>query len=188
LFRSGILDASWIAPTTNTDESPLTDLESYRVYYGASDPPCPGSSSLVVASPTPSPPPNQTVTFRLTGLSAGALYFVSITAVDIFGNESDCSAVASAVARIDFAVAPATGVNFGSVSLGNSADQVFTVSNTGGGTVSGGVSTSGPFSAVAGSPFRDRKSTRLNSSHDQISYAVFCLKKKKKNTNIIFYS
>src|SRR2546428_9128876 len=28
----------------------------------------------------------------------------------------------------------------------------------------------------------DRKSTRLNSSHDQISYAVFCLKKKKYNT------
>src|SRR2546428_10401975 len=28
---------------------------------------------------------------------------------------------------------------------------------------------------------RDRKSTRLNSSHDQISYAVFCLKKKKPN-------
>src|SRR2546421_1738853 len=27
---------------------------------------------------------------------------------------------------------------------------------------------------------RDRKSTRLNSSHDQISYAVFCLKKKNK--------
>src|SRR2546430_11974800 len=29
---------------------------------------------------------------------------------------------------------------------------------------------------------RDRKSTRLNSSHSQISYAVFCLKKKKNNT------
>src|SRR2546428_8699902 len=28
----------------------------------------------------------------------------------------------------------------------------------------------------------DRKSTRLNSSHDQISYAVFCLKKKKHRT------
>src|SRR5580693_10092363 len=28
---------------------------------------------------------------------------------------------------------------------------------------------------------RDRKSTRLNSSHSSISYAVFCLKKKKKN-------
>src|SRR2546430_12691736 len=30
---------------------------------------------------------------------------------------------------------------------------------------------------------RDRKSTRLNSSHSQISYAVFCLKKKKKSIN-----
>src|SRR5699024_11690669 len=33
---------------------------------------------------------------------------------------------------------------------------------------------------------RDRKSTRLNSSHVSISYAVFCLKKKKQpNTNLI---
>src|SRR2546427_5846209 len=31
-------------------------------------------------------------------------------------------------------------------------------------------------------PDSDRKSTRLNSSHSQISYAVFCLKKKKNNT------
>src|SRR2546427_2462493 len=30
---------------------------------------------------------------------------------------------------------------------------------------------------------RDRKSTRLNSSHSQISYAVFCLKKKTRNAN-----
>src|SRR5688572_31872492 len=30
----------------------------------------------------------------------------------------------------------------------------------------------------------DRKSTRLNSSHSQISYAVFCLKKKKKYNKI----
>src|SRR5688572_31377646 len=29
----------------------------------------------------------------------------------------------------------------------------------------------------------DRKSTRLNSSHSQISYAVFCLKKKRKRTS-----
>src|SRR2546430_4107882 len=33
---------------------------------------------------------------------------------------------------------------------------------------------------AGGSALRDRKSTRLNSSHSQISYAVFCLKKKKK--------
>src|SRR2546430_4521240 len=31
---------------------------------------------------------------------------------------------------------------------------------------------------------QDRKSTRLNSSHSQISYAVFCLKKKKTNAAI----
>src|SRR5438552_14446402 len=38
--------------------------------------------------------------------------------------------------------------------------------------------------------FKDRKSTRLNSSHQIISYAVFCLKKKKKketNENILPY-
>src|SRR5438874_7382772 len=34
---------------------------------------------------------------------------------------------------------------------------------------------------VPGFDGRDRKSTRLNSSHVEISYAVFCLKKKKKN-------
>src|SRR2546426_5393316 len=37
-------------------------------------------------------------------------------------------------------------------------------------------------SALAGA-HRDRKSTRLNSSHLVISYAVFCLKKKKKDTD-----
>src|SRR5438445_9038551 len=35
--------------------------------------------------------------------------------------------------------------------------------------------------ASASTTCRDRKSTRLNSSHANISYAVFCLKKKKKN-------
>src|SRR4051794_41399583 len=33
-------------------------------------------------------------------------------------------------------------------------------------------------------PAEDRKSTRLNSSHPSISYAVFCLKKKKKKKNV----
>src|SRR5438067_10099087 len=34
----------------------------------------------------------------------------------------------------------------------------------------------------------DRKSTRLNSSHVSISYAVFCLKKKKNKINILYYT
>src|SRR2546427_6000559 len=41
-----------------------------------------------------------------------------------------------------------------------------------------------PLVAIGGiSADQDRKSTRLNSSHSQISYAVFCLKKKKKHNN-----
>src|SRR2546422_6236799 len=37
--------------------------------------------------------------------------------------------------------------------------------------------------SVGTHPARDRKSTRLNSSHGYISYAVFCLKKKNKHTS-----
>src|SRR2546421_6302070 len=36
----------------------------------------------------------------------------------------------------------------------------------------------GAVTSASATSARDRKSTRLNSSHDQISYAVFCLKKK----------
>src|SRR2546430_9811260 len=43
---------------------------------------------------------------------------------------------------------------------------------------------SGPTMASA----KDRKSTRLNSSHSQISYAVFCLKKKKKDDSVSYDS
>src|SRR5438309_7944642 len=39
-----------------------------------------------------------------------------------------------------------------------------------------------PSSTSAGRSARDRKSTRLNSSHSSISYAVFCLKKKNQNS------
>src|SRR2546422_8291217 len=43
------------------------------------------------------------------------------------------------------------------------------------------ISVYGPESdATDATPYQDRKSTRLNSSHGYISYAVFCLKKKKK--------
>src|SRR2546426_6360716 len=43
----------------------------------------------------------------------------------------------------------------------------------------------GVMRSPVGSDGADRKSTRLNSSHLVISYAVFCLKKKKNNTNVI---
>jgi hypothetical protein len=96
---AGILDASWVAPTTNTDGSPLTDLASYRLYYGAASTPCPESAFFQVVSPTRRPQINETVTYRLTGLLAGVRYFAAVTAVDSSGIESACSPVANAVAR-----------------------------------------------------------------------------------------
>src|SRR2546430_12819898 len=42
-----------------------------------------------------------------------------------------------------------------------------------------------PSAPAAARTTGDRKSTRLNSSHSQISYAVFCLKKKKNETDAL---
>src|SRR5437899_589710 len=150
---AGVLDASWSAPTTNTDGSPLIDLASYRVYYGASAPPCPGGTFVQVPSSTSTPSASQTVASRLTGLTTGTLYNVSLTAVDSAGLESACSTGASAVAQIDLAVTPTATVNFGNVTIGSVLDQVFTVQNTRGGAVTGTASVSAPFSIVSGSPF-----------------------------------
>src|SRR2546428_6896593 len=150
---AGILDASWTAPTTNSDGSPLTDLASYRVYDRTAGSPCSGASFFPVLSPTPSPSANTAVSFRLTGLSAGTLYNVAVSAVDTSSSESACSAVASAAARIEFSVSPTGTVNFGTVDLGSFANQTFTVQNTVGGTVSGAAAASAPFSIVSGSPF-----------------------------------
>src|SRR2546427_5198201 len=47
-----------------------------------------------------------------------------------------------------------------------------------------GDSRDGASTQCSGIQGTDRKSTRLNSSHSQISYAVFCLKKKKKKKKI----
>src|SRR5881397_3957261 len=150
---AGVLDTSWRAPTTNTDGSALTDLASYRVYYSTSATPCPGPTFFSVGSSTTTPPPNQTVNFRLTGLTTGSTYNVSITAVDMGGNESACSAPASGVAQVEIAVTPTGTVNFGSVNVGSSVTQNFTLQNTRTGTVTGTASVPAPFSIVSGSPF-----------------------------------
>src|SRR5215470_6053557 len=151
--RAGTLDASWTAPTANTDGSLLTDLVSYRLYYGTQSALCPGTPTAQVASPTSSPGANQTVSVRLTGLTAGSSYNVAVSAVDAIGNESTCSGVVSAVARTDFAVSPTGTVNFGTVSLGSSVDRTFTLANTSGGSLSGSAAVGAPFTVFSGSPF-----------------------------------
>src|SRR5262247_3970263 len=92
---AGVLDASWTAPTTNTDGSALVDLALYRIYYSTSASPCPGSTFFQSPTSTTSPSANQRVAFRLTGLATGTRYNVSVTAVDTTGMESACSPAAS---------------------------------------------------------------------------------------------
>jgi Bacterial Ig domain/Purple acid Phosphatase, N-terminal domain/Abnormal spindle-like microcephaly-assoc'd, ASPM-SPD-2-Hydin len=150
---AGILDATWTVPTTHTDGTPLTDLASYRVYYGTSGSPCAGSAWTPVSSPTSSPTAGQRVSARLSGLTTGASYNVAVSAIDAAGNESPCSNVASAVSRSELAVSPAGSVSFGTVTVGSFAEQSFTVSNTSGGTIAGSASVGAPFSVVSGTPF-----------------------------------
>jgi hypothetical protein len=54
---TGVLDVTFLAPTTNTDGSPLTDLNSYRVYYGTTEHPCPGGRVIAAAAPKEPLPP-----------------------------------------------------------------------------------------------------------------------------------
>src|SRR2546422_5423006 len=123
---AGIVDATCAPPTTNADGSPLVDLASYRIYHGTGSAPCPGPTFSQVASSTASPPANQAVSFRLTGLSAGTTNFVAITAVGTGGMESACSAPANAPARITFSGSPPRAVNFGCRKLATFPDQTFT--------------------------------------------------------------
>ena len=96
---SGVLDVSWVAPTTNADGSPLTDVVSYQVYYSTTDPPCPTGSAIAAAAPKVPLPPDQRLVVRLTGLTVGKLYFVAVTAMNSRGSESNCTSTASARAR-----------------------------------------------------------------------------------------
>jgi Divergent InlB B-repeat domain len=149
---AGVLDASWTAPTTNSDGSPLTDLASYRVYFGTSATPCPSGTFVSVPSPSSTPPPGQAVGTRLTGLTNNTVYNVSVAAVDTGGNPSACSGVASATATPDITVTPTATVAFGNVNIGTFAEQTFTVQSTRAG-VTGTAAIAAPFTIVSGSPF-----------------------------------
>ncbi|MBS0394697.1 MAG: hypothetical protein JSR54_08730 [Proteobacteria bacterium] len=79
---SGSATVSWVAPTTRTDGTPLTNLAGFRVYYGTS----PGTytTSITVANPT-------VTSYVVSSLTSGTYYFVT-TAYDTNGLESAYSA------------------------------------------------------------------------------------------------
>jgi hypothetical protein len=147
------LSASWNAPTTKTDGTPLTDLGGYRFYFGTTSPSCPGPSFLTVASPTMAPTAGDTVSTRLTGLTVGATYFVRVSAVDTSGNESACTSAVSAVAQAGFTVAPGGTTSFGTITTGSTAEKAFTVQNTSSVSISGAATVAAPFGIASGGSF-----------------------------------
>ena len=69
----------WEAPTTNADDSALTDLGGYKIYYGTSS----GNYTQEVNV-------GNVNTYTLT-LADGATYYFTVTAYDTLGNESEYS-------------------------------------------------------------------------------------------------
>jgi hypothetical protein len=86
---AGFINVSWVAPTTNADGSPLTDLAGFRVHYGT----VPGIYATVVTIADP-----LATSYRIEPLPPGT-YFVIVTAFDTSGNESADSVDASKVIR-----------------------------------------------------------------------------------------
>jgi hypothetical protein len=74
---NGAMTLNWVAPTENVDGTPLTDLQSYRVYYGTSSRNY--GDAVPVADPTAS-------SVEITAPSGD--YYVAMTALDAEGNES----------------------------------------------------------------------------------------------------
>ena len=98
--REGVLLASWMPPTTNTDGSPLTDLASYRIYFNTVGSPCPDGLSVKVDAATVGRTPDGRVSVILSNFVVGQIYHVAVTAVNSRGEASDCSNSASAPARL----------------------------------------------------------------------------------------
>jgi hypothetical protein len=82
---SGTATLSWIAPTTNTDGSALTDLAGYKVYYGTS----PSSLTNVVNVANAG-----ATSYTISSLS-GATWYFGVTAYTTSGDESALSTVVS---------------------------------------------------------------------------------------------
>jgi hypothetical protein len=68
---------AWDAPSTNADDSPLADLQGYRVYIG--------TSSAAYGAPIEV---GNVTEHRVENLESGGTYYFAVTAYDASGNES----------------------------------------------------------------------------------------------------
>jgi hypothetical protein len=82
---TGTAALTWVAPTTNTDGTPVTPLSGYTIYYGTS--PSSLTQTMVVSGAS-------TNSYEVTGLAPGTWYFaVAADAAD--GTQSTMSSVGS---------------------------------------------------------------------------------------------
>lgn len=83
------LQFSWTAPTENTDNSSLSDLSGFKIYYGIS------ADSLTASVAVNSP---SATSYTVENLASNVTYYFSITAVNSLGGESVFSSVISKTA------------------------------------------------------------------------------------------
>ena len=81
----GTVTLSWVAPTDNTNGTPLTDLAGYHIHYGTTPDSLTKSIDLTGTG---------TTEYEVSGLTAGTYYF-SISAYTTMGTESAESTVAN---------------------------------------------------------------------------------------------
>lgn len=94
----GIPHITWDAVTQNSDGTPITDLEGYRVYYNQSSKPstCPSgyaTGSVEVGNDTDIY--TDEAAWSSDPLTLGGTYYFAVTAYDTSGNESGCATLAS---------------------------------------------------------------------------------------------
>lgn len=82
---TGSATVSWVAPTTNSDGSPLTNLAGYTIHYG---------NSATALNQTVQVASASAVSYVLTNLSSGTWYF-AVSAYTSAGTQSSLSSVAS---------------------------------------------------------------------------------------------
>src|SRR5206468_10229695 len=108
------------------------------------------------------------LSFCSTSTATTALYSLSLhDALPIYASQ----VIAISESALGYFQSLDAGKTWSTITTTSSCGGVNTIFFDAGSTLSVG--------GTAGLCRSDRKSTRLNSSHDQISYAVFCLKKKK---------
>jgi hypothetical protein len=83
---TGTATLSWTAPTMNTDNTPLTDLAGYRIYYA--------TSASALSQGTIVDLGSSVISHPITNLNSGTYYF-AVTARNLVGVESDLSNVVS---------------------------------------------------------------------------------------------